>query len=233
MGHRIEHFAKERGHEIVAIIDKDNQADFESEAFKSADIAIEFTTPKTALDNCLKALELGVSVVSGSTGWTDSLDLVSKTCASHPETAFIWSSNYSIGVNLFFAINAYVAKIMDKFSQYHPSMKEIHHIHKLDHPSGTAISLAEQIIANCGNVSRWSESSADDSTIVINHERIGEVPGTHIVEWDSPVDTITLEHRAKSRDGFALGAVIAAEWLANQRGYHTMADLMTAICGTL
>lgn len=231
MGHRIEHFAKERGHEIVAVIDKENQTDFDSEAFASADVAIEFTTPSTALQNCLTALKRGVSVVSGSTGWKDSLPEVRELCATLPETAFIWSSNYSIGVNLFFAINAYAAKLMGKFGQYHPAMKEIHHIHKLDHPSGTAISLAEAIIENAPEVTAWSEEPGGDHTLVIDHEREGEVPGTHIVTWDSPVDAITLEHRAKSRDGFALGAVVAAEWLAAQRGYHTMSDLMAALLG--
>lgn len=224
MGHIIEKIALERGHEIVCIIDKENHDDINSAAFRSADVAIEFTTPATALANCRQALNNGVKVVSGSTGWASDLDKIKELCAANQELAFLWSSNFSIGVNLFFAINEYAARLMNRFGQYVPRMKEIHHIHKLDHPSGTAITLAEKIIANNDTVSRWAEESMEPSTLLIDHERIGEVPGTHIVTWESPVDSITLEHRAKGREGFALGAVVAAEWLATEQGFKTMAD---------
>lgn len=224
MGHIIEKIAIERGHEIVSIIDQENHDDINSAAFRSADVAIEFTTPSTALANCVQALNNGVKVVSGSTGWAADLDKVKDICVANPELAFLWSSNFSIGVNLFFAINEYASRLMSRFGQYIPHMKEIHHIHKLDHPSGTAITLAEKIIANNSNVSGWAEESQEPSTLIIDHERVGEVPGTHIVTWESPVDSIALEHRAKGREGFALGAVVAAEWLATEQGYKTMSD---------
>lgn len=228
MGRAIEKIAKERGHEIVAIIDVDNQGDFDSDAFRSADVAIEFTTPKTAFDNYLKAFAQGVKVVSGSTGWTDRLMEIHNLCDEKGYT-FFWTSNFSIGVNIFFALNKYLAAMMSGFPQYHPEMKEIHHIHKLDHPSGTAVSLANGIILENKNIGDWSEEKADDRTMLIRHERIGEVPGTHSICWDSAVDSITITHEAKSREGFALGAVTAAEWVANEQGFLTMEMLMRRI----
>lgn len=223
MGHMIEKFLIERGHKVVAIIDKENNADIESDTFATADVAIEFTSPATAADNCLRAIRQGVKVVSGSTGWSDRLHEVEQECAAHPGSAFLWSSNYSIGVNLFFAINRYAARLISKFPGYRPEMEEVHHIHKLDHPSGTAITLAEKIIAEDQALDAWTEDTpAPTGSILIRHRREGEVPGIHSVTWDSDVDTITLTHSAKSREGFALGAVVAAEWLAGQTGYRTM-----------
>lgn len=229
MGHAIEEIARRRGHEIVSVIDADNQQDFDTDAFSSADVAIEFTTPKSAFDNYLKAFAQGVKVVSGSTGWTDRLPEIEKMCRENGDT-FFWTSNFSIGVNIFFALNKYLAAMMSGFPQYHPEMTEIHHIHKLDHPSGTAVSLADGIIAENDLIGSWSETaSPDPSVMVINHERTGEVPGTHIVSWDSEVDRITITHEAKSRMGFALGAVTAAEWVATQKGFLTMDMLMHRI----
>lgn len=228
MGRAIEKIALERGHEIVAVIDVDNQEDFDSDAFRSADVAIEFTTPKTAYDNYLKSFAQGVKVVSGSTGWTDRLEEIHKLCDDKGYT-FFWTSNFSIGVNIFFALNKYLAAMMSGFPQYHPEMKEIHHIHKLDHPSGTAVSLANGIIQENKNINDWSEETADEHTMLIRHEREGEVPGTHSICWDSPVDSITITHEAKSREGFALGAVTAAEWVANEQGFLTMGMLMRRI----
>lgn len=226
MGHAIERIAINRGHEIVCTIDKDNQDDFNSEAFRSADVAIEFSTPATAFDNYMKAFAQGVKVVSGSTGWLDRLDEVKAKCANEGAT-FFYSSNFSIGVNLFFAVNKYLAKIMNRFSQYDVKMKEIHHIHKLDHPSGTAISLARGVIENLDRKDSWTESHEEGkNAIVIDHEREGEKAGTHIVEYSSDVDRIVIEHEAFSREGFALGAVVAAEWMADKTGYHTMDELM-------
>lgn len=226
MGHVIERIARERGHEIVSIIDADNTADFDSPAFASADVAIEFSTPATAFDNCSTALDRGVKVVSGTTAWADRLPEIKAICDSQGAT-FFWSSNYSLGVNIFFAINRYLATIMSGFPQYTPEMTEIHHIHKLDHPSGTAISLAEGIMQSDPAVTSWTENpEAPAGSLVINHIREGEVPGTHIIKWDSPVDTITIEHSAKSREGFALGAVIAAEWIKDRKGFLTMDNLM-------
>lgn len=229
MGRMIERIALSRGHNIVAIIDADNKADIDSEAFASADVAIEFTTPSAALDNCRRALLAGVKVVSGSTGWSNNLPEIKAFCDSNPDSAFLWSSNFSLGVNLFFAINRYTARLMSKIPSYTPRMKEIHHIHKLDHPSGTAITLAEQIIAENDNMTRWSETETGNGTLTIDHERIGEVPGTHIISWDSPVDTITLEHKAKSREGFALGAVMAAEWLSRQTGFRSIDQFIDSL----
>lgn len=231
MGRTIEKIALERGHKIVAIIDIDNPQDFDSEAFRSADVAIEFTTPSTAVDNYKRAFAQGVKVVSGTTGWTARMPEIKAMC-DNGEATFFWTSNFSIGVNIFFALNAYLARIMDKFPQYVPSMKEIHHIHKLDHPSGTAISLANGIIAATERVDSWTEEhDAPADAMVIDHERIGETPGTHIIKWDSSVDSITIEHCAKSREGFALGAVVAAEWVATQKGFLTMDQLMERIVG--
>ncbi|MDE6321506.1 MAG: 4-hydroxy-tetrahydrodipicolinate reductase, partial [Muribaculaceae bacterium] len=223
MGHAIERFARQRGHQIVAIIDHDNIHDFDSEGFLSADVAIEFTSPASAVDNYRRCFDRGIKVVSGSTGWRDHATEVERMCRQ-AEGTFLWSSNYSVGVNIFFALNTYLASVMSHFPQYTPSIKEIHHIHKLDHPSGTAITLATEVIAHSPTLDSWSESQVDHA-LLIEHEREGEVPGTHIVTWDSPVDTITIEHRAKSRDGFALGAVMAAEWAATRQGVLSLDDM--------
>jgi dihydrodipicolinate reductase len=233
MGRTIEKIARERGHEIVAVIDVDNQSEFDSDAFASADVAIEFTTPATAFDNYRRAFARGVKVVSGTTGWTDRIDEIRRMCDEEGAT-FFWTSNFSIGVNLFFAVNAYLARLMQNFPQYTPSMEEIHHIHKLDHPSGTAISLAKGIIESNSRFNSWTEERpAAADAVVIDHKREGEVPGTHIINWDSSVDTITIEHRAKSREGFALGAVVAAEWVAGEKGFLTMDSLMKRIIGQI
>lgn len=226
MGKTIERIARSRGHEIVSIIDIDNQHDFDSDNFRSADVAIEFTTPATAVDNYLKAFAQGVPVVSGSTGWTSRMQEIREIC-DRGEATFFWTSNFSLGVNLFFALNKYLSALMDNFPGYTPSMKEIHHIHKLDHPSGTAITLAEGIMGNTGRIDNWTENTTHkENELLIAHEREGEVPGTHIISWDSDVDTITIEHRAKSREGFALGAVVAAEWVKDRKGFLTMDELM-------
>lgn len=227
MGHQIEKTAIERGHKIVAVIDVDNQEDFRSDAFRSADVAIEFSIPSQAPDNILRCFEAGVPVVCGTTGWLDALPGFRKMCEKGEGTLF-YSSNYSIGVNIFRAVNRTLASIMEGFPQYEPSVEEIHHIHKLDHPSGTAISIADDILDRVGRKRRWAEpdSTAIGSDILlIGHQRIGEIPGKHIVTWDSPEDTIRIEHDAKSRAGLALGAVVAAEWLRGRQGFFTMEDM--------
>lgn len=229
MGRAIEKIALGRGHEIVSIIDVDNPQDFDTPEFRSADVAIEFTTPKSAFDNYLKAFAQGVKVVSGSTGWTDRIGEIERMCRDNGAT-FFWTSNFSIGVNIFFALNKYLAALMNGFPQYTPEMTEIHHIHKLDHPSGTAVSLANGIIAENSAIKSWSEAdSSIGECIAIHHQRTGEVPGTHSVTWDSDVDSITITHEAKSRQGFAEGAVTAAEWVATQHGFLTMDMLMHRI----
>lgn len=224
MGKTIEQIAKDRGHEIVSIIDIDNLQDFESEAFKSADVAIEFTRPDVALGNVRKCFAARVPVVVGTTGWN--LNDVKEELEANGNTLF-WASNFSLGVNIFAAVNRYLAKIMNGFPEYNVEMEEVHHIHKLDAPSGTAITLAEDILKNLDRKQAWTketENSASD--LAIKSIREGEVPGIHTITYDSPVDTITITHDAKSRAGFALGAVVAAEFTAGKKGLLGMCDML-------
>ena len=214
MGHIIESIALTRGHEIVCIIDKDNTEDFHSAAFASADVAIEFTTPHTAKTNILCAWEAGVPVVCGTTGWEIEAMKQEAQRRESDGIGLMWSSNYSIGVNILFALNKQLAKFMEAYPAYTPHMTEVHHIHKLDAPSGTAKTLQEAI---------GEERLAIGD---IESIREGEVPGIHTVTWDSEVDTITISHSAKSRNGFALGAVIAAEWMKGKMGYHTFEEVI-------
>lgn len=233
MGHIVEKMARERGHEIVCVIDADNVGDFDSEAFRSAECAIEFSQPAVAADNILHCFAAGVPVVSGTTGWTSRLDEMKRLCDEGKGT-LLWSSNFSIGVNVFRAINRKLASLMNRFEQYSPSMVETHHIHKLDHPSGTAVTLAEEIIAETDRVQGWYEpeegeekaKAAKPGLLPIGHIRRDEVPGIHTIVWDSPQDTITITHDAKGREGFAVGAVIAAEWLATRSGFHTLNQML-------
>lgn len=228
MGHIIEQIALERGHEIVAKVDRDTDQQISSPDFARADAAIEFTVPGAAEANVSAALECGVPVVCGTTGWADGLERVRR--AMKPGQALMWSGNYSLGVNLFFAANRYVARMMAKFPQYVPDLTEVHHVHKLDHPSGTALMAADQIIDAVSSLDGWSEEPAEGK-LLVNHIRHGEVPGIHRVCWESPVDSITLEHSAKSRAGFALGAVMAAEWIVGKPGYHSIDEMMNQIIG--
>lgn len=228
MGKIIEKIALSRGHEIVARIDVDNMEDIHSDAFRSADAAIEFTMPKVAEENCRKALEEGVPVVCGTTGWADKMDGIKKL-AEEKGKAFFWTSNFSVGVNVFFAVNKYLAKIMNGFGQYDVSMTETHHIHKLDAPSGTAVTLAEGILENLERKKSWTLVGAapvEADSIGIEAIREGEVPGIHTIVYDSPVDSITITHSAKSREGFALGAVMAAEFIQGKKGFLSMQDMM-------
>lgn len=226
MGRTIERIARGRGHEIVKIIDVDNRNEIDSPEFRSADVAIEFTAPSSAEANCRDALKQGVKVISGSTGWADRIPAIKELCTPEAGGTFFWSSNYSLGVNLFFHLNSFLASMMERLPQYTPYMTETHHIHKLDHPSGTAISLAEGIIASNSRIDKWSEEPAGADSVTINHIRLGETPGTHTITWNSAVDSISITHEAKSREGFALGAVIAAEWASGQKGFLTMDMLM-------
>ena len=226
MGRMIEEIALQRGHEIVSIIDIDNQQDFESPAFASADVAIEFTTPWTAYDNYLKAWRAGVKVVSGSTGWMkEHGDDVKRACAEG-KTLF-WASNFSVGVAIFSAVNTYLAKIMNRFTQYDVNLVETHHVHKLDAPSGTAITLAEQIVENLDRKARWGLHETQPGVLRIDDVRRGEVPGIHAITYDSPEDMITITHDAHGRRGFALGAVLAAEYTKEHTGLLTMSDLFS------
>lgn len=239
MGRMIEQIAKERGHEIVSIIDVDNQQDFDSEAFKSADVAIEFTNPTAAYGNYLKAFKNNVKVVSGSTGWMkDHGDDVRQMCSEQGGQTLFWASNFSIGVAIFSAVNRYLAKIMNGFTQYDVRMEETHHIHKLDAPSGTAITLAEDIIDNMDRKTDWVKGvqRLADGTVegtndvaadklAIESIRRDEVPGIHSVIYDSDADCITITHDAHSRKGFALGAVLAAEYTKDHKGLLTISDM--------
>ncbi len=254
MGHMIEQVALTRGHEIVCIIDKENVEDIHSDMFRSADVAIEFTTPAIAESNIREAWKEGMPVVSGTTGWHAFQSLESEGWSRKSEvwslkskvvspkswqdipanTLFFWSSNFSLGVNLFFKLNKQLAALMQPYEQYKPAITEIHHIHKLDAPSGTAVTLAEGLQSlKSGVLSLESKVLSLESwkNVPIESIREGEVPGTHIVEWDSTVDKISITHEAKSREGFALGAVIAAEFLARKKaegesGFFGMEDLI-------
>ena len=221
MGRTIEKIALSRGHKIVSIIDVDNQNDFTSEAFKSADVAIEFTMPTVAIQNYRKAFEAHVPVVSGTTGWLEHLPEIKNACENG--ATFFYASNFSLGVNIFFAVNKYLGKIMKGFPSYQVKIEETHHIHKLDAPSGTAITLAEDIIKTIGRKNKWTgNQDAKDDEIEIKSIREGEIPGIHTVIYESDVDTIKITHDAKSRAGFALGAVIAAEFTCGKKGFLTM-----------
>lgn len=239
MGRMIEQIAKDRGHEIVCIIDVDNQQDFDSEAFKSADVAIEFTNPTAAYGNYLKAFRHNVKVVSGSTGWMkEHGDDVRRMCSAEGGQTLFWASNFSVGVAIFSAVNRYLAKIMNGFLQYDVRMEETHHIHKLDAPSGTAITLAEEIISDVDRKKEWvkgvqrlADGSVEGSNdvaadqLAIESIRRDEVPGIHSVVYDSDADCITITHDAHSRKGFAMGAVLAAEYTKDHSGLLTISDM--------
>lgn len=231
MGHMIEDIARKRGHEIVCIIDVNNMDDFESDAFRSADVAIEFTNPTAAYQNYLRAWKQGVKVVSGSTGWLKEHEAdVRRACTEEGHTLF-WASNFSLGVAIFSAVNKYLARIMNAYPTYDVSEVETHHIHKLDAPSGTAITLAEQVVAELDRKTDWVKGEVHnaDGTVTGSKEqpenllridaiREGEVPGIHTLTYDSPADMIQITHSAHNRSGFALGAVLAAEFTATHEG---------------
>lgn len=220
MGQVIERIALERGHEIVLKKDEFNTFD----GLSTADVAIDFSVPMAAVENISACFNNNVPVVSGTTGWLDRYDEMIALC-KEKNGGFISSSNFSLGVNLFFGLNEYLAKIMSNIEGYKVSMEEIHHIHKLDAPSGTAISLAQGIIEN-SNYDKWTLENAKENEIHIEAVRTGEVPGTHTVTYDSGIDSIEIKHTAHNREGFALGAVIAAEWLAGKHGIFSMRDVL-------
>ncbi|NDV65486.1 4-hydroxy-tetrahydrodipicolinate reductase [Bacteroides sp. 224] len=226
MGKEIEKLALSRGHEIVSIIDINNQEDFESEAFRSADVAIEFTNPKVAYNNYLKTFKAGVKLVSGSTGWmAEHGEEIKEMCKTGGKTLF-WASNFSLGVAIFSAVNKYLANIMNQFPAYDVSMSETHHIHKMDAPSGTAITLAEGLLENIDRKTSWIEGKAENTAqIPIESIREGEVFGIHTIRYESDADVISITHDAKNRGGFVLGAVLAAEYTANHEGFLGIQDL--------
>lgn len=220
MGKVIERIALERGHEIVLKKDEFNTYD----GLSTADVAIDFSVPTAAVDNISNCFHANVPVVSGTTGWLEHFDEMIALC-NEKQGGFISSSNFSLGVNIFFELNEYLAKIMSQFDSYKVSMEEIHHTQKLDAPSGTAISLAKGVIEN-SSYANWTLEDAKQGEIHIEAKRIGDVPGTHTVTYDSIVDSIELKHTAHNREGFALGAVIAAEWLAGKTGIYSMKDVL-------
>ena len=234
MGRLIAEIAGNRGNEIVSIIDIDNRSDFRSEAFRSADVAIEFSVPSAGYANILECFSAGVPVVSGTTGFGNRMEELRNMCEKG-EGTLLHSTNFSIGVNIFRALNRYMARIMGDFPSYRPYMSETHHIHKLDHPSGTAVTLAEELVANYPAADGWYEPALEkkpESWLPVNSVREGEVPGIHTVKWESDVDYISLTHSAKSRAGFASGAVRAAEWLAGRKGFFTMGEMLSDITNT-
>ncbi|WP_152287640.1 4-hydroxy-tetrahydrodipicolinate reductase [Flavicella marina] len=221
MGQTIEKIAIDRGHEIVLTIDKDSPA----YDISIADVAIDFSIPNSAVSNISNCLNNNVPIVSGTTGWLDQFEEM-KQLASETEGAFIYSSNYSLGVNIFFELNKQLAKMMGNLDQYNVTMEEIHHKQKLDEPSGTAITLAEGIIENTQNTKWELDNATEENSIPISAIRSPEVPGTHSISYDSVVDRIDIKHTAHNRQGFALGAVVAAEWIIGKKGVFSMKDVL-------
>lgn len=223
MGQVIEKIALQRGHEIV--VRKSIGDSFDG--LENATVAIEFSAPDAAVENISAALNLGIPVISGTTGWLHDYDKMVQLC-NEKNSAFISSSNFSLGVNIFFELNAYLAKIISKFEDYKVGIEEIHHTQKLDAPSGTAISLAKGIIEN-SDYNNWTLENPKSDAILIDAKRIENVPGTHTVSYNSNVDLIEIKHLAHNREGFALGAVIAAEWIVGKHGVYTMKDVLEII----
>lgn len=227
MGKEIETLASERGHQTVLKIDVSNLDELTHENLRKADVAIDFTTPDSAVRNMLFCFDAGVPVVCGTTGWNRDISMVSSACLSKGQSLF-YASNFSIGVNVLFAVNEYLAGIMNRYGQYGVSIEEVHHTQKLDAPSGTAISIAEQIISKLDRKNSWSleNKENDPGSIHITAVREGDIKGTHTVLYESEVDLISLRHHSKSRKGLALGAVMAAEFLKDRKGVFTMRDLL-------
>ncbi len=223
MGKTIEEIAINRGHEISARIDIDNQDDFDD---AEGDVAIEFSHPDAAFSNITRCLLRKLPIICGTTGWLSRRSEIEDLC-NQVQGTFFYASNYSLGVNLFFKVNEYLAKIMNGFPEYEIMMDEIHHMEKKDAPSGTAISLAEGILRNVTRKKSWvSKKKTKAEEIYIGSFRIDQVPGTHIVKYESPIDDIEIKHTAHSRDGFALGAVLVAEWAQNKKGILSMDDFL-------
>jgi 4-hydroxy-tetrahydrodipicolinate reductase len=226
MGKAIEEVAIAKGHTIVLKIDLSNLDEFNKENLSQADVAVEFTSPHTGFFNVSKCLEYGVPVVCGSTGWLDKWNEIETLCHQQNGT-ILYASNFSIGVNLFFELNTYLAKLMRKYNDYNVSLTEIHHTQKKDAPSGTAITLAEQVLANNSIKKKWVNHTTNNAAeLEIISERIDPAPGTHTIKYSSPIDDIEITHTAHNRVGFASGAVLAAEFIAGKKGIFTMKDAL-------
>jgi|SRR5690606_28939391 len=223
MGKIIEQVALQRGHEISARIDINNQEDFET---AQGDVAIEFSHPDAAFGNISKALKKGIPVVCGTTGWISRLDEIHALCKEQ-NGAFFYASNYSLGVNIFFKLNEYLASMMKAFPHYNVELDEIHHTQKKDSPSGTAITLAEGVLKHLPHKKKWvNHESQNEEELVIKSFRIADIPGTHFVKYNCAIDDIEIKHTAHSREGFATGAVLVAEWIQNRKGNLTMDDFL-------
>ncbi len=228
MGHEIERVLLDRGHEVVLIVDVENRADLTPERLQGVDVAIEFSTPATAVENIFRCFECGIPVVSGTTGWTARMEEVQQVCKAKNGGLF-WASNYSIGVNLFFRVNRMLARMMNRFPQYDVTVEEVHHIQKKDAPSGTAITIAEGILQGLDRKTKWvGNTTTEPEELEVLAVRRGMVPGIHTVTWESEADSIELRHRAVSRRGFAEGAVLAAEFMVGRQGIYSMDDLLGA-----
>lgn len=226
MGKAIEKLAIRKQHKVVLKINELNINEFTAENLIKVDVAIEFSTPNTAFDNIMKCIESGVPVVSGTTGWLDNMEKVKNICNT-AKGAFFYASNFSIGVNILFKLNDTLSKIMNQFADYEVNIEETHHVHKLDAPSGTAISLAQDIINNIDRKTKWVKETAQNNLeIPIKSHRIGEHPGEHIVSYESEIDSIEIKHSAKSREGLAIGALMAAEFIVGKQGVFGMKDLL-------
>jgi 4-hydroxy-tetrahydrodipicolinate reductase len=234
MGKIIEKIATDRKHEIVLKIDFDNLHELTPENLKQADVAIEFTTPSSVISNINMCFEAGVPIVVGTTGWYDKLDEIKQQCEAGNHT-LLYATNFSVGVNIFFHINKILARLMNNYPYYEVQVEEIHHTQKVDSPSGTAITIAEGIIENLDAKKNWanvlvadgkdSDDNVGNSALLIESYRMDSVPGTHTVIYDSEVDSIEFKHTAHNRNGFALGAVLAAEWLNDNTGFHSINDM--------
>lgn len=235
MGHLVEEVAKSRGLEISCIIDVDSTDKFSSEEFRKSDVAIQFSTPASAIEGILSCFAAKVPVVVGTTGWDNSMPEIKAMCDKGAGT-LLYASNFSIGMNIFMALNRYVTGIMNGIDSYAPSLTEIHHVHKLDHPSGTAITLAEQLTSISTHFKKWIEKELGEKPetgfLPVYHRREGEVPGIHTITWESDCDSIIMTHDAKNRLGFARGAVSAAQWLNGKKGFFTIGNFLSDVTGT-
>ena len=226
MGKTIERLALNNNDEVVLKIDDTNLAEFTEENLKKADVAIEFSTPSVAFESISKCIKASVPTVSGTTGWLDKFNVIEEMCKDGKGT-FFYASNFSLGVNIFFKLNQYLAKIMNNFSEFAIDVDETHHIHKLDAPSGTAITIAEGIMNEVGRKTSWvKENAENEAQIAIKSHRIGEHPGEHRVKYDSPIETIEILHSSKTREGLAMGALMAAKFLIGKKGVFGMDDLL-------
>lgn len=226
MGKTIEELALKKGHNIVLKINSQNIQEFTVENLQQADVCIEFSAPHLAFQNVTTCLKAGIPTVCGTTAWLEHLDEAKQICLQH-DTAFLYASNFSIGVNLFFQINEYVAQLMKDYPSYKVSMEEIHHTQKKDAPSGTAVTLAEGILKHYTDKQKWINEVSDDQTVLpIVSKRIDPAPGTHSISYESEIDNITITHTAHSRIGFASGALVAAEFLAGKKGIYTMKEVL-------